>query len=238
MKKIALLLSLMLISGFVTPSFAQMENKDVHVHPAKLGDRKPAMNFILPEKIESKQDFSLSMILYDEKNKKNFQHVTIKLAILQNDVKIPLLNALFYDKNGQVKIDFKYQSFDKPRVIVQAPQETYLGGYMSEFGSKIVARQNVFTDGLYTLEATVISIDSPAQFIDKEIVFKKEIRIGKNEPKKSEITIGNKTKVSDSDKGTQEKSLKEKPKKVTSKDKSKTSKDKTKLKTKKPKSSY
>jgi hypothetical protein len=178
------------------------------------------------------------MILYDEKNKKNFQHVTIKLAILQNGVKTPLLNALFYDKNGQIKIDFKYQSFDKPRVIVQAPQETYLGGYMSEFGSKIVARQNVFADGLYTLEATVISIDSPAQFIDKEIIFKKEIRIGKNEPQKSEITTGNKTKASSSDKGSQEKSLKEKSKKVTSKDKSKTSKDKTKLKTKKPKSSY
>ncbi|MGI0010392.1 MAG: hypothetical protein ACREAE_03225 [Nitrosopumilaceae archaeon] len=238
MKKIALLLSLMLISGFVAPSFAQMENKDVHVHPAKLGDRKPVMNFMLPEKIEAKQDFTLSMILYDEKNKKNFQHVTIKLAILRNDVKTPLLNALFYDKNGQIKIDFKYQSFDKPRVIVQAPQETYLGGYMSEFGSRIVARQNVFADGLYTLEATVISIDSPAQFIDKEIVFKKEIRIDKNEPQKSEITTGNKTKVSDSDKGTQEKSLKEKQKKVTSKDKSKTSKDKTKLETKKLKSSY
>lgn len=103
---------------------------------------------------------------------------------------------------------------------------------MSEFGSKIVAKQNVFSDGLYTLEATVISIDSSARFIDKEIIFKQEIRIGKNEPQKSEIAIGNTTKVSDSDKGSQEKSLKEKSKKVTSKDKSKTSKDKTKLKTK------
>lgn len=238
MKKIALLLSLMLISGFVAPSFAQMENKDVHVHPAQLRDRKPVMNFMFPEKIEAKQDFTLSIILYDEKNKKNFQHVTIKLAILKNDIKTPLMNALFYNKNGQIEIDFKYQSFDKSRVIVQAPQETYLGGYMSEFGSKIVARQNVFADGLYTLEATVISIDSPAQFIDKEIVFKKEIRIGTNEPQKSEVAASNKTKLPNSNKDSQEKSLKEKPKKVTTKDKSKTSKDKTKLKTKKPKSGY
>ena len=238
LKKIALLLSLILISGFVVPSFAQMENKDVHVHPAKLGDRKAVMNFMFPAKIDTKQDFSLSMILFDETNKKNFQHVTIKLAILRNDVKTPLMNALFYDKNGQVKIDFKYQSFDKPRVIVQATQETYLGGYMSEFGSKIVARQNVFNDGMYTLEATVISIDSPAQFIDKAIVFKKEIRIGKNESQKPVVTAGNKTKVSASDKGSQEKSIKEKSKKITTKDKSKTSKDKTKLKTKKSKYNY
>ena len=177
LKKITLFLSIILISGTLVPSFAQMENKDVHVHPATLGDRKPTMNFIFPEKIDTKQDFTLKMILYDETNKKNFQHVTIKLAI-RSDVKTPLINALFYDKNGQIEIDFKYQSFDKPRIIVQAPQETYLGGYMSEFGSKIIARQNVLEDGLYYLEATVISIDSPAQFIDKEIVFNKEIHIG------------------------------------------------------------
>jgi hypothetical protein len=230
LKKIATLLSLMLISGFVVPSFAQMENKDVHVHPAKVGDRKPVMNFMFPEKIETKQDFTLSMILYDEKNKKNFQHVTIKLAILKNGIKTPL-NTLFYGKNGQIEIDFKYQSFDKPRVIIQAPQETYLGGYMSEFGSRIVARQNIFDDGLYTLEATVISIDSPAQFIDKEIVFKKEIRIGKNELPKSEVTSSNKTKTS-VDKALKEKSLKEQPKKAVTKDKPKTT-DKTKSKIKK-----
>ncbi len=231
LKKIAALLSLILISGFIVPSFAQMENKDVHVHPAKVGNRKPAMNFMFPEKIETKQDFTLSMILYDEKNKKNFQHVTIKLAILKNDIKTPL-NALFYGKNGQIEIDFKYHSFDKPKIIVQAQQETYLGGYMSEFGSRIVARQNIFNDGLYTLEATVISVDSPAQFIDKEIVFKKEIRIGKNELQKSEVATNNKTKASNVDKTSQEKSLKEKPKNVVIKDKSKTS-DKTKPKIKK-----
>lgn len=221
----------MIISGFIVPSFAQMENKDVHVHPAKVGDRKPTMNFMFPKKIETKQDFTLSLILYDEKNKKNFQHVTIKLAVLKNGGKTPL-NALFYGKNGQIEIDFKYQSFDKLRVIVQAPQETYLGGYMSEFGSRIVARQNILDNGLYTLEATVISIDSPAQFIDKEIVFKKEIRIGKNELQKSEVAASNKTKVSNADKISQEKSLKEKPKNVVIKDKSKTS-DKAKPKIKK-----
>lgn len=229
LKKAALLSSLILISGFVAPSFGQMENRDVHVHPTQLGDRKAVMNFIFPEKIEAKQDFTISMILYDETNKKNFQHVTIKLAILKNDIKTPLMNALFYDKNGQINIDFKYQSFDKPRVIIQSPQETY-GGYMSEFGSRIVARQNVFNDGTYSLEATVISIDSPGRFIDKEIVFKKEIQIGKSELQKTKATTGNKTMTSDSDKGTKEKSIKNEPKKPVSTDKSKTLKDKTKPK--------
>jgi hypothetical protein len=102
LKKIATLLSLMLISGFVVPSFAQMENKDVHVHPAKVGDRKPVMNFMFPEKIETKQDFTLSMILYDEKNKKNFQHVTIKLAILKNGIKPPLIHS-FMAKTVKLK---------------------------------------------------------------------------------------------------------------------------------------
>ena len=231
MKKIAILLSLILVSGFVVPSFAQMENKDVHVHPAKVGDRKPVMNFMFPKNIGTKQDFTLSMILYDEKNKKNFQHVTIKLAILKDGIKTPL-NSLFYGKNGQIEIDFKYKSFDKPRVIVQASQEMYLGGYMSEFGSRIVARQNILDDGLYTLEATVISIDSPAQFIDKEIVFKKEIQIGKNKLQKSEVATDNKTKTSDVDKASQQESLKEKAKKVVIKDKPKTT-DKTKSKIKK-----
>ena len=101
---------------------------------------------------------------------------------------------------------------------------------MSEFGSRIVARQNVFNDGTYSLEAIVISIDSPGQFIDKEIVFKKEIQIGKSELQKTKATTGNKTMTSDSDKGTKEKSIKNEPKKPVSKDKSKTLKDKTKPK--------
>ncbi len=188
LKKVVFFLSILLISGTLVPSFAQMENKDVHVHPATLGDRKPVMNFILPEKIDEKQDFTLKMILYDETTKKNFQHVTIKLAI-RNDTKTPLINSLFYDKGGQIEIDFKYQSFDKPRIVVQAPQETYLGGYMSEFGSKITARQNVLENGSYDLEATVISIDSPAQFIDKEIVFNKQIHIGEQQQIHDEIDI-------------------------------------------------
>ncbi|MEX2348552.1 MAG: hypothetical protein WD531_02535, partial [Nitrosopumilaceae archaeon] len=92
-----------------------------------------------------------------------------------------LMNILFYDKNGEIIIDFKHQSFDKPRVIVQAPQEAYLGGFMGEYGSHIKVLQNIFSeDGLYRLEATVVSIDNPRSFIEPQITFTKEIHIGEH----------------------------------------------------------
>jgi len=178
MRKLAFLLSILIILGFVTPAFAQHHDP---APPAKLGNRIAVMDFIAPEKIDPKQDFTLSMILYDQATNTKFAHLSTQLAIYKEGNEKPLMNILFYDKNGEIIIDFKHQSFDKPRVIVQAPQEAYLGGFMGEYGSHIKVLQNIFSeDRLYRLEATVVSIDNPRSFIEPQITFTKEIHIGEH----------------------------------------------------------
>ena len=178
MRKLAFLLSIFIILGSVTPSFAQHHDP---APPAKLGNRIAVMDFIFPEKIDAKQDFTLSMILYDQATNTKFVHLSTQLAIFKEGSEKALMNLLFYDKNGEIIIDFKHQSFDKPRVIVQAPQEAYLGGFMGEYGSHIKVLQNIFSeDGLYRLEATVVSIDNPKKFIEPQITFTKEIHIGEH----------------------------------------------------------
>jgi hypothetical protein len=187
MRKLAFLLSIFIILGSVTTSFAQHHDP---APPAKLGNRIAVMDFIFPEKIGTKQDFTLSMILYDQVTNTKFSHLSIQLAIFKEGNEKTLMNLLFYDKNGEIIIDFKHQSFDKPRVIVQAPQETYLGGFMGEYGSHIKVLQNIFSeDGLYRLEATVVSIDNPKKFIEPQITFTKEIHIGEHSASMDKISI-------------------------------------------------
>jgi len=178
MRKFAFLLSILIILGSVNPSFAQHHDP---APAAKLGNRIAIMDFIFPEKIDAKQDFTLSMILYDQATNTKFVHLSTQLAIFKEGNEKAPMNILFYDKNGEIIIDFKHQSFDKPRVIVQAPQEAYLGGFMGEYGSHIKVLQNIFSeDGLYRLEATVVSIDNPRTFIEPQITFTKEIHIGEH----------------------------------------------------------
>jgi len=178
MRKLVFLLGILIILGFVTPSFAQHHDP---APTAKLGNRIAVLDFIFPEKIDAKQDFTLSMILYDQTTNTKFAHLSTQLAIFKEGNEKPLMNILFYDKNGEIIIDFKHQPFDKPRVIIQAPQEAYLGGFMGEYGSHIKVLQNIFSeDGLYRLEATVVSIDNPRSFIEPQITFTKEIHIGEH----------------------------------------------------------
>jgi len=178
MRKLAFLLCIFIILGFIPLSFAQHHDP---APPAKLGNRIAVMDFIFPEKIDAKQDFTLSMILYDQATNTKFAHLSTQLAIFKEGNENALINILFYDKNGEITIDFKHQSFDKPRVIVQAPQEAYLGGFMGEYGSHIKVLQNIFSeDELYRLEATVVSIDNPRTFIEPQITFTKEIHIGEH----------------------------------------------------------
>ena len=180
MKKLALLICLLVSSGFVMPSFAQHHDP---APPATLGNRIAVMDFVFPEKVAANQDFTLTMTLYDKTNNKKFEHLSTQLAIYKERIKNPLMNALFYDKNGEIVIDFKAKSFEKKNMwIVQAAQETYLGGYMGEYGSHIKVLQNIFSENaLYRLEATVVSIDNPRQFIEHQITFTKEIHIGKHQ---------------------------------------------------------
>ncbi|MBI3842553.1 MAG: hypothetical protein HY295_05390 [Thaumarchaeota archaeon] len=86
------------------------------------------------------------------------------------------MNELFYDKKGEIVLDFKYKTFDKIRAVVQAQQGQF-GGYMSEYGSRVKILQNIFSEnGVYLLDATVISIDHPNQFLDKPIEFKNQLK--------------------------------------------------------------
>ena len=183
MRKISLLLCILLISCYVIPVHAQHHENP----PTSLGGRQAVMNFILPDNIKANGDFILKMILYDKTNNKNFDHVSIKLAIFKGENKKPLMNELFYDKKGEIVLDFKYKTFDKIRVVVQAQQGQF-GGYMSEYGSRVKILQNIFSEnGVYLLDATVISIDHPNQFLDKPIEFKKEVNIGGKEKTKQDM---------------------------------------------------
>ena len=177
MKKSFLILSLLLIQGFDAQAFAQHHDASY----VNLNGRVPSMDFTTPANIPNNSDFTLTMTLYDRNSNKKFEHVSVQLAVFQEGSKNPVMNALFYDKTGEIVIDFVYKSFDKPKVEIRSPQETFLGGYMGEYGSHIKISQNIFSQtGSYVLEATVISVDNPRALLDPPIKFTKEINVGTN----------------------------------------------------------
>ncbi len=176
MKKIVFVLLIILTFSSTLPAFAQHHENP----PALLKDRIAVMDFVYPDTIETNGDFTLKMILYDQTNKKNFEHVSIQLAIYKEGVEKSLMNELFYDKNGEIVIDFKHKDFDQPnKREIKAAVEPYLNGWMKDYGSNIQVLENFFSENtLYTLEATIVTIDNPRQFISEPITFTNEIHIG------------------------------------------------------------
>ena len=187
MKKSFFLILFLLILGFVTPSFAQHHENP----PATLGNRVAVMDFVFPDNIKPNEDFTLTMSVYDKTNDQNFKHVSVQLAISKNGIDKYLMNELFYDENGQITIDFKYKPFDEPnRKQIKATTEPFLGGWMKDYGSNIQVMQNIFSENtIYTLKATVVTIDTPRQFIDTPITFTSQIHVGMDHAGNVEIKI-------------------------------------------------
>src|SRR5574342_439757 len=173
--------------GFIVPLFAQHHENP----PASLGDREAVMDFIFPDNIKPNEDFTLTLSLYDKSNNQNFKNVSIQLAVLKNGFDKYLMNELFYDENGQITIDFKSKSFNEPdRKQIKAATEPFLGGWMKDYGSNIQVMQNIFSENaIYTLKATVVTIDTPRQFIDKPLTFTSQIHLGMNHTGNAEIHI-------------------------------------------------
>ena len=181
------LILFLLILGFIVPVFAQHHENP----PAALGNRVVVMDFVFPDNIKPNEDFTLTMSVYDKTNNQNFKHVSVQLAILKNGTDKYLMNELFYDENGQIIIDFKHKSFDEPnRKQIKATTEPFLGGWMNDYGSNIEVMQNIFSENaIYTLKATVVTIDTPRQFIDTPITFTSQIHVGMNQTDNAEIKI-------------------------------------------------
>lgn len=176
MKKSIFLILFLLILGFMIPVYAQHHENP----PAALGNRIVVTDFVFPDNIEPNEDFTLTMLVYDKTNDQNFKHVSIQLAIFKKGIEKYLMNELFYDENGQIRIDFKYKSFDEPnRKQIKATTEPFLGGWMKDYGSNIQVMQNIFSENtIYTLKATVVTIDTPRQFIDTPVTFTSQIHVG------------------------------------------------------------
>jgi len=187
MKKSFFLILFLLILGFIMPVYAQHHENP----PAALGNRIAVMDFVFLDNIKPNEDFTLTMSVYDKTNDQNFKHVSVQLAISKNGIDKYLMNELFYDENGQITIDFKYKPFDEPnRKQIKATTEPFLGGWMKDYGSNIQVIQNIFSENaIYTLKATVVTIDTPRQFIDTPITFTSQIHVGMNHTGNVEIKI-------------------------------------------------
>jgi len=187
MKKSFFLILFLLILGFVIPSFAQHHENP----PATLGNRVAVMDFVFPDNIQPNDDFTLTMSVYDKTNDQNFKHVSVQLAIFKHGIDKYLMNELFYNEDGQITIDFKHKSFDEPnRKQIKATTEPFLGGWMKDYGSNIQVMQNIFSENtIYTLKATVVTIDTPRQFIDTPVTFTSQIHVGMDHTGNVEIKI-------------------------------------------------
>jgi hypothetical protein len=187
MTKSIFLIMFSLSLGFVMPVSAQHHENP----PALLGERVAVMDFVFPNNIAPGEDFSLTMSVYDKTNDQNFKHVSIQLAIFKNGNDKYLLNELFYDESGKIIIDFKHKAFDEPnRKQIKATTEPFLGGWMKDYGSNIQVIQNLFSKkAIYTLKATVVTIDTPRQFIDTPVTFTAQIHVGMEHDMKTEISI-------------------------------------------------
>src|SRR3990172_7637304 len=99
------------------------------------------------------------------------------------------LTMSVYDKTNDQ--NFKHKPFDEPnRKQIKATTEPFLGGWMKDYGSNIQVIQNIFSENaIYTLKATVVTIDTPRQFIDTPITFTSQIHVGMDHAGNVEIKI-------------------------------------------------
>ncbi|MGH9923140.1 MAG: hypothetical protein ACRD38_10340, partial [Nitrososphaerales archaeon] len=146
--------------------------------PASIGDRlatvrvdmRPA--FLLAE---APQDATIEMRLFDTKTDITIQHVTFFVTLSKGD-KV-LMRDWFHAHDGDLFI--KIRPAQQAKVVLNAPQDPILNGYIGSRDQPVLATGPIFLEGgLYHFAIEIFSIDFDQTILDPPIKYDAYISIG------------------------------------------------------------
>ncbi|HLE34505.1 MAG TPA: hypothetical protein VI698_01310, partial [Nitrososphaerales archaeon] len=146
--------------------------------PASIGDRlatvrvdmRPA--FLLAE---APQDATIEMRLFDTKTDITIQHVTFYVTLKKGD-KV-LMSDWFHAHDGDLFI--KIRPAKQQNVLLNAPQDPILNGYIGSRDQPVLATGPIFLEGgLYHFVIEIFSIDFDQTILDPPIKYDTYISIG------------------------------------------------------------
>jgi hypothetical protein len=164
-------------SQFLTPAYGHGLSGDMAM-PASIGDRlatvrvdmKPA--FLLAE---APQDATIEMRLFDTKNDKTIEHVTFFITLKKGD-KV-LMRDWFHAHDGDLFI--KVRPTEQPNVVINAPKEPILDGWIGSRDAPVLAAGPIFIEGgLYHFVIEIFSIDFDQTILEPPIKYDAYVSIG------------------------------------------------------------
>jgi hypothetical protein len=176
---IALTGSLLTVSGIhlFPPVYGHGLSGDMAM-PASIGDRlatvrvdmRPA--FLLAE---APQDATIEMRFFDTKTDKTIQHVTFFITL--NKGERVLMQDWFHAHDGDLFI--KVRPTEQPNVVINAPKEPILDGWIGSKDSPALAQGPIFLEGgLYHFQIEIFSIDFDQTILEPPIKYDAYISIG------------------------------------------------------------
>lgn len=162
---------------FSTPAYGHGLSGDM-AKPASIGDRlatvrvdmRPA--FLLAE---APQDATIEMKFFDTKTNNPIMHVTYFVTLNKGD-KV-LMRDWFHAHDGDLFI--KVRPTQQPRVVLNAPQDPIMNGYIGSKDAPVLAQGPIFVEGgLYHFAIEIFTIDFDNTILDPPLKFDTYISIG------------------------------------------------------------
>ncbi len=162
---------------FLAPAYGHGLSGDMAM-PASIGDRlatvrvdmRPA--FLLAE---APQDATIEMRLFDTNTDITIQHVTFFVMLSKGDKVI--MRDWFHAHDGDLFIKIRPAKQDK--VVINAPQEPILNGYVGSRDQPALASGPIFLEGgLYHFAVEIFSIDFDQTILEPPIKYDAYISIG------------------------------------------------------------
>jgi hypothetical protein len=164
-------------SQILAPAYGHGLSGDMAM-PASIGDRlatvrvdmRPA--FLLAE---APQDATIEMRLFDTKTDITIQHVTFFVTLSKGE-KV-LMRDWFHAHDGDLFI--KIRPTQQAKVMLNAPQDPILNGYIGSMDQPVLATGPIFLEGgLYHFAIEIFSIDFDQTILEPPIKYDAYISIG------------------------------------------------------------
>jgi hypothetical protein len=169
----ALLITIILISSFQSPSFIYRFQQDAYADgltaenlpPATVGDREAGLFVKISPPIltsESQGNAFLQFRLFDERNNATVQHVTYDISIRranESEESKPLLRDFFHAHNGLLTV--KVDPTETGQLQFFGTRDPFQNALLADPGGTVNVRGPILTDGgLYHIQINIFGIDN------------------------------------------------------------------------------
>ncbi|MFQ5968892.1 MAG: hypothetical protein ACE5J2_00140 [Nitrososphaerales archaeon] len=162
---------------FVTPAYGHGLSGDVAM-PASIGDRVATVrvdmkpSFLLAE---APQDATIEIKFFDTKTNSLIEHVTYFVTLKKGEN--VLMREWFHAHDGDLFI--KIRPTEQPNVVVNAPKEPILDGWIGSRDVPALAQGPIFLEGgLYHFAIEIFAIDFDKTILEPPIKYDAYISIG------------------------------------------------------------